>query len=277
LGALPARHVDRSQLPSLALVIPQAGFLPWLSSTDRLAVAIQHHGARGGGLVAAGPAIAGAEVERLEDQALHQQVQAFAGGALHHRPDQREADVRVTPVRAGCVLRIPGLRIIEQRAEFAIQRDLPVAGAIGQAGRVREQQAQGDLLVREGRIAQCPAQRVGDIGIQVELALFDQAHHPDRQHQLADRGDAYRIVDGDRALRRGIGIAFGAGGGDAVAVEGHAHARLRRGGRWFRGMRAGGDQQEGSDDAGRQAHGTSDDGDAGFYSKVMRMASVPIA
>jgi hypothetical protein len=36
LGALPARHVARSQLPSLALVMPQAGFLPWLSSTAGL-------------------------------------------------------------------------------------------------------------------------------------------------------------------------------------------------------------------------------------------------
>ena len=39
--------------------------------------------------------------------------------------------------------------------------------------------------------------------------------------------DGKPIVDGDGALGCGIGIALGARGGDAVAVEGHANARRR--------------------------------------------------
>src|SRR6478672_3301995 len=247
-----------------------SGLLALMVVDRRLAVLVEHHRTRGGGLVATRPAVAGMQVERLQHQSLHQQVEALASGALHHRADQREADVRVAPIGAGCVRGVPCLRIVEELPEFAIQRHLPVAGAIGQAGRVREQQTQGDFLFRESGVADVPAQRVGDIGIQIELAFLDQSHHPDRQHQLADRCDAYWIVDADRALVRGIRVALGTGGRDAVAVEGHPHTGLRRCGGRFGSMRTGRDQQEGSDDAGSQAHGRSTRAMPGFIAKSCR-------
>ena len=155
---------------------------------------------------------------------MHQQVEALAGGALHDRRHQREADVGVAPVAARRMFHVPCAGIIQQRLEIAIQRHLPVAGRVGQAGAMRQQQAQRDRRVGPLRVAQFPAQRCRHIGVEVEPAFLDQAHHAERDNQFRNRCDPHRIVGGDRAAGSDIGQAGDARIGDAVAVEGHAHA-----------------------------------------------------
>ena len=59
-----------------------------------------------------------------------------------------------------------------------------------------------------------PAEIVGDVAVEIEPALLDQPHHPERHDQLGDRGDPRRIVDGQPPPARPVGEARGAGGGD---------------------------------------------------------------
>src|SRR5690606_20509374 len=197
----------------------------------RLAFAVvDHHGPCHGSVVAVGPVEAALDPQRCQHQTVHQQVEALAGDALHDLGDEREVEVGVAEVPPGRVLAVPRAGIGEDVPYFAAERRLPVAGGVGQAGTVREQQAQGDRLIRERRVAEFPAQVAGDIRIQVELAGLDQAHHANRGHQLGDRGDAHRVARGDLAAGGDIGQAFDMDVGDAVAVEGDADAGHRSGG-----------------------------------------------
>ena len=87
-------------------------------------------------------------------------------------------------------------------------------------------------------MAQGPAEPLGHVGIQIQLALFDQAHGADRDHQLGDRCDPHRVAGGQAALRGGIGDSVHLGRGDAVAVE-RDPGRCHRAGRLRRSQQAG--------------------------------------
>ncbi|KIU01726.1 hypothetical protein QU38_00135, partial [Staphylococcus aureus] len=101
----------------------------------------------------------------------------------------------------------PGLRVLEHGAHVGIERQ-DVIDTIGEAGAMREQQAQADRRVGKGRVAQLPAEPARDIGIEIEPALLDKAHHPDRDDQLRDGGDPHGIVGRDRPGRGNVGQPF---------------------------------------------------------------------
>ena len=83
--------------------------------------------------------------------------------------------------------------------------------------------AKADRTVGEGGVAQAPAEPVGHVAVEVELARLDQPHHADRDDQFADRRNTHRIVWRDAAARRGIGNPGGEGAVIAGAVKRHAN------------------------------------------------------
>ena len=63
---------------------------------------------------------------------------------------------------------------------------------------MREQHTQRDRVIRKGRIAQWVAKILADIGIQCQLAIFNELHHAERCHQFGNGGHAVqrRLVRG---------------------------------------------------------------------------------
>lgn len=190
--------------------------------------AVKHDGARNGGGRAAGPVVAGVQLQRLQHQPCHQPVEPFATGAFHHAGDHREIEIGVMePAAARSMGGIPDAWISQPPAERFLQRHNVKLAPVDQARLVGEEVAQGDRPVRPGRVAQLPPQIVRNIPVKIECAFIDQAHHPQRGDELGNAGDPHRIVCRHGAGRGLVGKAFGQHRLDRLAIEGHRNRRRR--------------------------------------------------
>ena len=130
---------------------------------------------------------------------------------------------------AGTVEEVPRARVGHGRLDRVAERDRILIVVIAHRAGMREQHGERDRPAGEGRVPQRPAEILGSVDVEVELARLDQLHDADRRHQLADRCDADGIVDGDEATRLAVGETVGEARDLAGAVEGDADLGVRPG------------------------------------------------
>ena len=150
---------------------------------------------------------------------------------------------------------VPAGAVGENIAKGVAERDGILVVMVAERAGVAEELAQRDRVGEEGGIGDRVAEIVADRAVEVELALLDQPHHAQADDELADRGDADRVVGGGEASAGGVGNALGRGAefirqresdGDADAV--------RRG--WWQGQRGRGAGGQGQcEQSGCSCHG----------------------
>ncbi len=204
----PRRRKRRLDVEIVGLRDPRALRVPAFVAV-LLAAPVQRRRILDPGWREVGQVEAGLQTHRIEHQAPHQAVEAFATGALHDGGDDAgvEIDVfEVAPRRMGAGPHGALAVQASARLQDLLQVDRGVeleAALVAQRGGVREQHAQGDRLVREVRVAQPVAEPGADVLVQRQPALLDQLHGAQRGHQLGHRGDAEHRIGIHRLRRQG--------------------------------------------------------------------------
>ena len=166
---------------------------------------VEHDGSGGGGGGAGGPVEAGIEAERFQYLTPGDQVETLAGGPLDHRSDNPEIEVRVAEESAGRVVGIERAGILRLRLDRLAEADHVIFAIVADAAGMAEQHPQRDRAIGKGRVAERPAELLRDVGVEVELALVDEAQDCQCRGDLGHGGDADRVVRGDGAAGAPIG------------------------------------------------------------------------
>ena len=161
------------------------------------------------------------QFERAEDALVHVTLVLRPGDPRDHLAEEREAQVRVVPVRAGRQHLLALLQAVDQllaRGERQRLPDPPRRLPL-EAGGMAEQEAEGR---RPGRAGDVPVQRV----VERELALVAELHHRDGGEGLRDRRDPVLVIRGRVLAALDVGDAHRVGPDHlAVAHGGRRHAR----------------------------------------------------
>jgi len=133
------------------------------------------------------------DTQRVEDLGLHIAIKSLAADALDHGAEQTVIQVRVMKIsrtRRVVVIEVRAFRVvngpgIKKSADGLIGRQ-HVAISITHGRSMRQEHARGNKRLTPRR-AQAETKILGDIGIQVDFPLLDQAHEPQRGDQLGNR------------------------------------------------------------------------------------------